>query len=139
MSRRESNSDRIRCRLQGSGAVRSATDAARAFGEAQQLAADDLARLCVVIEELVANLYDHGGLTEADSVELTLDREPGGIRVGIADPGTPFDPRSAARKRVRPKRGGGAGIDLIRSWAQLIDYQVTQEGNRLDLVLPIGK
>jgi serine/threonine-protein kinase RsbW len=139
MSRRESNSDRVKCQLHGSEAVRDAIAAARAFGEAQQLAEDDLARLCIVIEELVANLYDHGGLTEADSVELGLDRQPGGIGVRIVDPGTPFDPRSATRKRARPERGGGAGIDLIRSWAHLIDYQVRREGNRLDLLLPIGQ
>lgn len=137
MSRRESNSDRIKCRLQGSGAVRGAIEAARAFGVAQQLSEDELARFCVVIEELIANLYDHGGLTEGDRVDLSLNREPDGIRVSIFDPGTPFDPRSATANRERPKRGGGAGIDLIRSWAHLIDYQVTPAGNRLDLVLPI--
>jgi anti-sigma regulatory factor (Ser/Thr protein kinase) len=138
MSRSESNSDRMECRLQGSGAIRRAIDAARTFGEAHQLSDDDLARFCIVIEELVANLYDHGGLTEIDEVELSFHHEPGGIRASIFDPGTPFDPRSAMTKRERPKRGGGAGIDLTRSWAQLIDYQVTPEGNRLDLLLPIG-
>jgi serine/threonine-protein kinase RsbW len=139
MSRRESNSDRMECRLQGSGAVRSATDAARIFGEAQQISEDELARFCIIIEELIANLYDHGGLTSADSIELILGLEPGNLQISIFDPGIPFDPRSATRKRERPERGGGAGIDIIRSWAHLIDYQVTPEGNRLVLALPIGQ
>ena len=138
MSRSESNSDRMECQLQGSGAVRSAIEAARSFGVAQQFTDDDLARFCIVIEELIANLYDHGGLTEVDRVELILGREPGHIRAIIVDPGTPFDPRTATRKRKRPERGGGAGIDIIRSWAHLVDYETTEEGNRLELVLPIG-
>jgi serine/threonine-protein kinase RsbW len=139
MSRRESKSNRMKCQLQGSGAVRGAIETARRFGVAQRLSEDDLARLCIVVEELIANLYDHGGLTEVDEIELSFDREPDRIRVLLVDPGTPFDPRSATSQRRRPERGGGAGIDIIRSWAHLIDYQVTPEGNRLDLMLPIGQ
>ena len=137
MIRRESNSDRVECQLQGSKAVRDALGAARMFGEAQPLSEDQLARLCIIIEELIANLYDHGGLTEGDKVEMSLRREPDGIRIIIADPGKPFDPRSAPPRRERPERGGGVGIDIIRSWAQFVDYSATHGGNRLELMLPI--
>jgi serine/threonine-protein kinase RsbW len=137
MSPRESYSGRMKCQLQGSRAVIDASDAARAFGQAQRLCEDVCARFCIVVEELVANLYEHGGLTSEDQVELDLGREPDGIRITIADPGKPFDPRSATPKRGRPDRGGGAGIDIVRSWAQFVDYTVTMEGNRLELMLPI--
>lgn len=137
MSRCESNSDRVECLLQGGKAVRDALGAARAFGEVQQLSEDQLARFCIIIEELIANLYDHGGLGQEDKVEMALGREPGGIRIIIADPGKPFDPRSVEPGRERPERGGGAGIDIIRSWAQFVDYSATKEGNRLELMLPI--
>lgn len=136
MSERESNSDRIKCRLQGGNAVHQAVGVARSFGEAQRLRDDNIARLCIVIEELVANLYEHGGLTDDDNVDLSLAREPDGIRIIIADPGTPFDLRTAVTKRDRPDRGGGAGLDIIRSWARVIDYAVTPDSNRLELVLP---
>ena len=86
---------------------------------------------------MVTNLYDHGGLTEIDEVELSLRSERDGIRIVIADPGKPFDPRSAPTKRQRPERGGGVGIDIVRSWAQIVDYDVTPEGNRLELLLPL--
>jgi serine/threonine-protein kinase RsbW len=137
MSPRESNSDRITCRLGGSTAVSQATDAARVFGEAQWLTEDELARLCIIVEELIANLYDHGGLTEVDTVELSLGSERDGIRIIIADSGKPFDPQSAPTKRQRPERGGGVGIDIVRSWAQFVSYDVTAEGNRLELLLPL--
>ena len=37
----------------------------------------DVSRLCVVIEELVANLYEHGGLTGSDAIDLSLVSAPG--------------------------------------------------------------
>lgn len=137
MSERESNSNCLICELQGSDAVTRASDVARAFGDTQGLDEDDLARFCIVLEELTANLYEHGGLTDRDKVGLSLTREPGAIRIIITDPGTPFDLRSAASNHQRPERGGGVGIDIIRSWARIVDYAVTPEGNRLELVLPI--
>ena len=101
------------------------------------MAEGELARLCIVIEELVANLYDHGGLTEGDEAELNLASEPNGIRVTIIDPGTPFDPWATPRTAERTDRGGGVGIDIIKAWAQFVSYRVTAEGNRLELMLPV--
>src|SRR5262245_16804584 len=89
---RESNPDRQIFRLQGDTAVAQSADAARIFGQSQWLVEDELARLCIVVEELVANLYDHGGLKDQDEVELEFIVEPHGIRVSIVDPGVPFDP-----------------------------------------------
>jgi len=137
MSPRESNSDCMTCQLRGSKAIGQAVDVARLFGEAQWLTKDELARLCIIIEELIANLYDHGGLTEIDKVELSLGSEPSGIRITITDSGKPFDPRSAPTKRQRPERGGGVGIDIVRSWAQFVAYDATAGGNRLELLLPL--
>ena len=137
MSPRESELDSMTCRLSGPKAVSHASDAARAFGKAQWLADDELARLCIVIEELVANLYDHGGVTERDEVELSLISDPEGIRVIIVDPGVPFDPWEMPQRADMPDRGGGAGIGIIRAWAQSIDYRATDLGNRLELLLPL--
>ena len=124
-------------RLKGSDAIRQAADAAREFSEAQWLSEDEAARVCIVIEELVANLYDHGGLTEKDQVELSLASEPDGIRVIIVDRGEPFDPWAAPLHPQRPERGGAAGIPIVRAWAQFVGYDVTPEGNRLELLLPL--
>jgi anti-sigma regulatory factor (Ser/Thr protein kinase) len=138
MSPRESNPDELNRTVQGPTAVEQACEAAREFGTAQWLGKDELARLCIIVEELVANLYEHGGLTEEDGVELTFACEPRGIRVTIVDPGTPFDPWAAARKVEQPERGGGVGIDINRAWAQAVDYRSTPEGNRLELLLPVS-
>jgi anti-sigma regulatory factor (Ser/Thr protein kinase) len=137
MGARDSDLDRLTRRVRGRDAVTLASDAARTFGSAQWLGEDELARLCIVIEELVANLYDHGGLGEDDEVELTLSSEPDGIGVTLVDPGAPFDPWEAPRPVETPERGGGAGIGIVRAWAELVDYRVTEQGNRLELLLPL--
>ena len=137
MTQRESNPDNLVCRLQGSDVISLAAAAARDFADIQLLNNDELARLCIVVEELVANLYDHGGLTDADIVELGLSRDPAGIRVSISDPGAPFDPWSVLPSAERPDRGGGVGIEIVRSWAEFISYHAADEGNRLDFLLPI--
>ena len=137
MNPSESNPNALSCRVQGSAAIREASDAARNFGTVQMLDDEELARLCIVVEELVANLYDHGGLTDEDPVELGFLVVPDGIRVSIADPGTPFDPWTAKRQADVSERGGGVGIDIIRAWAEFIDYRATPEGNCLEFILPL--
>lgn len=137
MNQRESNPDNLVHRLQGAEAIAQAAAATRAFADDQLLNDDELARLCIVVEELVANLYDHGGLTEADIIELGLAHDPAGIRVSISDPGNPFDPWSALLSVERNERGGGVGIEIVRSWAEFISYRTETEGNRLEFLLPL--
>lgn len=124
-------------RLAGGMAIIGAVEAARAFGESQWLGDDELARLCIVVEELVANLYDHGGLTDQDEVSLEFEVDPDGIRISIADPGAPFNPWSAPRKSQAAERGGGVGIDIARAWAEFVSYGPTPDGNRLEFLLPV--
>ena len=138
MRTRESGKDRVSCRVSGKDAVTQASSAARAFGEAQWLSEDEVARLCIIIEELLANLYDHGGVGHGDVVKLSLASEPGGIRIIVEDKGAPFDPRQPRQKSDRPDRGGGAGIDIVRSWAVITAYEATETGNRLELILPLA-
>ena len=138
MGARESDPGSLTLILRGRESVTEASGAARTFGEAQWLTEDETARLCIIVEELLANLFDHSGLAENDEVELSLASEPGGIRIVIVDPGPPFDPRSAPTPRERPERGGGAGIDIVRAWAEFVDYALIPEGNRLELLLPVG-
>lgn len=136
MSPRESNPANLTRRLQGDEAIVEAIEAARLFGQSCNLADEELARLCIIVEELIANLYDHGGLTARDEVELTLVAEQAGIRVTIVDSGMPFDPRTAPAS-AQPERGGGAGLALVRAWAEIMGYEVTPAGNRLELLVPL--
>ena len=125
--------------LRGEKAIGQAAEAARAFGIAQALTRGDLARLCIVVEELVANLYDHGGVTEQDEIQLAFAPDPKGIRITIIDPGAPFDPWSAPPTADSMKGGGGAGTSLVRAWAEPIGYRSSGEGNQLELLLPFRR
>jgi len=123
----------------GAGAVGEATIAARAFAVLQGIADSDVSRLCVIIEELVANLYEHGGVTCDDGVELSLSNTTDGIKIVLADPGQPFDPRTAISAKPEPARGGGAGINIVQAWTRFVDYSVQPERNRLELLMPIRR
>ena len=138
MGARESNSGQLNCRVHGLSAVGDAVSAVRAFAVFHGMTDSDVSRLCVVIEELVTNVYEHGGVDRGDGVDLTLSREPGGITIVLADPGRPFDPRTAPSSRPRPTRGGGVGINIVRAWTRFVDYSIQPKGNRLELHMPIS-
>lgn len=137
MSSSESNPDRAQLRLKGSDAIADALAAARAFAADQWLTDEETARLSIIVEELVTNLYDHGGLGHDHEIDLSFAVEPDGLHLVLLDPSAPFDPRSAPGGK-RSERGGGAGIDIVRAWAEIVDYRQTEKGNRLEVVIPVG-
>ena len=137
MNARESKSGRLDRSFAGDGTVIAATRAAHDFAVDQGLERSDVSRLSVIIEELVANLYEHGGISDGDAIGLSLVHGPDGINIVLSDSGRPFDPRAMASNRPRPDRGGGAGINIIRAWTQFVDYAVEPGQNRLELLMPI--
>jgi len=125
-------------RLDGADPVHRAVTRARAFGEAHGMAANSVARLVILVEELVMNLFDHAGIVAGERVELGLVRETSGVRMLLVDPGAPFDPRESVQDDDTdvPDRGGGAGLALVRAWAEILDYRSVDGFNRLELRLP---
>lgn len=107
----------------GEGMIADAVDAANAFAAEAGLAKGDAAKLAVLVEELVANVCDHGGCERGDVVGLTLSADPGHMAIELDDPGIAFDPTAATRDGAIPERGGGAGIALIRAWASDFRYE----------------
>lgn len=82
------------------------------------------ARLAILIEELVTNLYDHGVVAKGFSGELVLQVENDSLCVTLRDSGAPFDPRDAAEVDMpNAVRGGGVGLAMIRAWADVLDYR----------------
>jgi serine/threonine-protein kinase RsbW len=135
---RESNPVNLRARLSGSSAVHDALVAVRSFADRAGIDGSEGSRLAIVVEELVTNLYDHGGLTDADEVEVELVLNRADVSVTITDPGRPFDARRIEDDARLPDRGGGAGLRLVRSWASTIDYRHIDGRNRLTVWLPLA-
>ena len=125
--------------LSGPSAVHDATTAARSFAAENRLAPEEAARLAIIVEELVNNLYDHGGLGEADTFDLEVGLGGGEIRLVLVDGGAPHDPALAVLPGDIPARGGGAGLALVRAWARQSHYRSTGDGNRLELQLPLRR
>ncbi|HEX4801112.1 MAG TPA: ATP-binding protein [Sphingomicrobium sp.] len=113
-----------------------ATLAARNFAEAIALAEVDASRLAIVVEELVTNLYDHGGLGDDAMFTIDLSATDAEVVMILTDPGKPFDPASAKVDAPTRSRGGGAGLKLLRAWASYTHYQTVEGRNRLRLSLP---
>ena len=136
MPSRESPPDGQRCDVAGPTALGDAVASARRYASDQALGPRDQARLCIIVEELVTNLIEHGGLN-SPQVGIEFDRRGGAIRLILEDDGQAFDPRRAPFDDSIPDRGGNAGLRLVHGWSEIVGYE-TQEGrNRLELLLKL--
>jgi len=134
----ESNRGVLQLRLSGAGTVREATFAAQGFAARAELARADGAKLAIVVEELVANLYDHGGLNGEDIVEIELRTDPTAVSLLLTAPGSPFHPGQPLADSDVPARGGGAGLRFVQAWSISIDHTQIDGRNRWAVLLPIG-
>ena len=120
----------------GDWAVGSALEAVRDFITCAHCGPDAEARLCIVVEELVANLVEHGNAPPESEIVLKLAAIGADIALTLSDQGVPFDIRTAGiPDTIPPDRGGGAGIALVLSWAHVIDYVQVDGRNVLTLVI----
>ena len=133
----ESKTLRVAHNLQGPQAAVQAIKAAEAFATAAGLREGLAARLAIIVEELVLNVYEHGGVSDDACVELVLARRGSELSLVLEDPGRHFDPRNAAPPGETPERGGGAGLALVRAWGRVLAYDATGGVNRLELLMSI--
>lgn len=138
MEPRESNRERKHLAVGGPSAIRDAIAAARGFAAEAGIPHPDAAKLAIVVEELVANLYDHGGLSDNDAVEIELSARPDAISLLLTAPGTPFHPGQAQADGEIPERGGGAGLKLVQAWSLSIDHEHLGGRNRWTVMMPVG-
>ncbi|WP_430741955.1 ATP-binding protein [Sphingomonas hankyongi] len=136
MGTRESIPAPLRLCLSGQTPIHDATLAARQFGEQGRIEESDVSKLAVVVEELVTNLYEHGGLGPDDEVILELALQGGDVVLVLRDSAKPFDPSAGETEQAIPSRGGGAGLRLLRAWARQIEYGRSECGNRLEARMP---
>ena len=138
MLSRESGEVRKRIHVAGPTALGDAIASTRHYGLELDLKARDLARLCIIVEELITNLCEHGVCETEREITLELFRHPSGLGLVFEDNGAPFDPRTASAAGDMPQRGGGAGLRLVRAWSEIIGYESGDDGNRLELLLALN-
>lgn len=137
MPSRDSEDDLETLAVAGAGLLGDAIAGARRFARAHLLGPRDEARLCIIVEEIVANLIEHGGHDPAEPVHIRIERLGDDISLTIEDRGAPFDPRQPSGDRQSPDRGGGAGLRLVKAWSTITGYENSAGGNRLSLSLPL--
>ncbi|MEM7176849.1 MAG: ATP-binding protein [Pseudomonadota bacterium] len=86
-------------------------------------------RLCVIVDETVANMLMHGDLDETSEFLLALSHLDSGARLEIRDPGSAFDPIHWPPGGHRGP--GGQGIAIARGLAHDITYTRNGEHNVL--------
>jgi anti-sigma regulatory factor (Ser/Thr protein kinase) len=135
MASRESPPEGQRNDFVGPNTLGDAVSATRRFAMDHGLGSRDRAQLCIIVEELIANLIEHG--SGGRQIALDLARQPASIALAIEDDGAAFDPRNAPANAVIPARGGGAGLRLVSAWSRIVDYRSTNGRNRLELEMPL--
>lgn len=138
MASGDSYSPPVKLRCKGAEATHALVEGVQTFSLDAALEAGQAARLAILVEELVANLVEHGGIGAEGEIELVLAQDEGGLAIILSDPGNPFDPREAGPGDRIPERGGGVGIDLVKAWADIVDYRSDGGRNRLELRLRAG-
>jgi anti-sigma regulatory factor (Ser/Thr protein kinase) len=135
----ESNLERSCLSLRGPSAVAGAIAAARAFGERAGFADAQLARLAILVEELVINLYDHGELGLDGVLDLEMASVGRDVKLILIAPGREFDPRAKRSRVGNHSQGAGAGLKLVSAWSSRIDHRYVEGRNRLELLVPIAE
>jgi len=138
MPSRESPTDRQRIDVAGPTALGDAIAWTRRYAADQGLVEHDQARLCIIVEELVTNLCEHGICERDREIAIELARKDMSVDLLIEDNGVPFDPRTVTGAAAIPARGGGAGLNLVRSWSDIVGYDSGGGRNRLQLSLPLS-
>lgn len=76
--------------------------------------ADDVA---LVVTELVTNAIRHAAVSNGDSIDVSLDLTPQGVRGSVRDPGSGFRPDPSG---PAPRDDGGFGLLIVdrlaRDW-----------------------
>ena len=135
MPSRESQQQEIN--VAGPTALGDALAATRRYASDHRLAPRDEARLCIIVEELITNLIEHGGgIDRPISVELV--RAGPAVTIVLEDSGPPFDLREVPDATNVPPRGGGAGLRLVRAWSEIVSYETAGGRNRLELSVPLS-
>jgi anti-sigma regulatory factor (Ser/Thr protein kinase) len=114
----------------------------RASGDSMAVPAVQIDRLEICLNEVLANLLEHGGTKESGEPILlrlyAITPDAGaGVRLEISDGGLPFDPLVASDKPLPSSLSeaspGGLGLRLVRAYTDGMAYRVLEHRNELSI------
>jgi anti-sigma regulatory factor (Ser/Thr protein kinase) len=120
------------------------TEAFEALAGELQLSPAATFELTLVLDELVTNVINYGGIPlggERIRVEFRADDKA--LEIVISDPGKPFDPRSAKRPDIdsalEERKIGGLGVHLVRNMVDTFAYRYEDGRNLITLLKRIDR
>lgn len=107
--------------------IGSAVSFVRALAEAEGMAAADLPRLELALEEACLNVVKHAYPDESRAYyDVIVEERPGSLVVAVQDQGLPFN-------LVQPE--AGTGLTLMRAFADRVHFlNLGRDGKRVELV-----
>ena len=94
----------------------------------------------VAIEEILVNIVNYAGLSEADGVEVRCEilEDPLRVVVQFLDGGIPFDPLAKDDPDISPEalmsRTGGLGIFMVKKMMDDVSYAYEEGKNTLTIL-----
>jgi len=122
-----------------SAAMRQVDDFVCAFVKEQGIAADEAARILILLEELLTNLMKYGHPDRADpgKAEIALALNGSRLEIEFIDDGCAFDPFAAPPPNLdesaEARPVGGLGLHLLRSLSDEVSYERRNETNVIRL------
>ena len=95
----------------------------------------------LVVEELAMNVASYGSDDPAKppDIEITVDSEPGALRINIKDTGRPFDPHDAPdpdiHASIEDRRIGGLGHFFVEEMTDEMVYRREDGKNHITLTI----
>lgn len=118
--------------------------AVSSFAAAERIPAIALQRLDLVIDEILTNAINYGGMTGMRQViKVAVEKMDGRLTLEVYDPGRAFDPLSLAEPDwdipLEKRSIGGLGVHLVRSLTDEVAYERRGEHNRFVAVIDLVK
>jgi anti-sigma regulatory factor (Ser/Thr protein kinase) len=108
------------------------------FGAHQRLGAQVLHDLNLALEEILANIISYGYADNREhEITVSLDAQPGEVRVDVEDDGRPFNPLESPEPysgdSLDDRPVGGLGIHLVRALMDGLEYRRQGDRNLLTM------
>jgi len=122
-----------------SSAMRQVDDFVAAFVSEQGIAADEAARILILLEELLTNVMKYGypDRAEPGQAEIVLELEGSRLEIEFVDDGCAFDPFAVAAPNLdeplEARPVGGLGLHILRSMTDEARYERRNETNVIRL------
>lgn len=128
----------------GADDIRSASEWLARFCSERDVPADQLFRLDLCLNEVMANIASHGGESALDSavllaIVISVKDECTEATLTVSDSGKPFNPLTAVAtpqaQSLEDAVPGGLGLTMIACYSDQLDYNFSKRRNHLKITV----